>query len=351
MRGQTLPEPNLDELFSLLHRTRDRESRFRLREVIRLVRSRHLESAYHLVKQPLLRDATDPLSHYLAGRLARGYGDLILAQSHYTQAIYSTHDHYEASEGSHIKPNTALDTELIRLSLTSLMNLLAHCGRYEELYALIKWRTTVDEHFELYYMYGHLEERSRRLEHAAIAYQNALKLDEKATLSRLALARVKIELGQVDEAEIELKRLRKERPKCDRVWSLSGHVALIKLNENFGLKALKKAIKYNKTSSLAYRLLGDHFFKNEPRRAAKFYLLSQGGDAPTPDLYEKLAKIYERLERYDEAISQLSLLRYFIPADQQIVIQKRIKEVKKLQEIEDTRRKSRGSFLSRWFHL
>ena len=292
-----------------------------------LTASISLEEAYHQIKMLLHESKDSALLYYICGRLAHRFGDLGLAKSHLTHAIHHSANH----------------KELQQLVIISLMNLLYGCNHTTELRALIKWRIEMGDGYEVYFMLGHLEEEAKSFNLAIKSYQIALQSNPSAHSCRLVLAKLFCHQGEFNQASRELKKLQQTYRQSEIVWALSALVQLSRKQEKLALSMLKKALRINPRCSFAYRLLGDYYFKSNLKKALNYYSKSIAGDKPSYIIYERLAQIYQKWGRYDEALAQLSLYRCFVNPDEQLVVQERMKQLNKLKKEKPNR-----SILQTW---
>ncbi len=317
-----LTEPKLEELLQLFDRQKYKRERTLILKVTTWVRRHQIETAYRWLMTDQRVVSRSQLHHYLAGRLACTYGDLVLSKSHLTQALYAP-TMTDKDQHSYSRTNG----ELVKYIVISLMNLFAQCGQLNDLRVFINWRLSYEASYETYYMLGKLEEYTGSTQRAIKAYETALEISPQAHQCRLSLARALCDLGSIHRAETELARLRYEYRRSDVVWALSGRVFLAHSDTKRGLRALKKAIRINYRCSIAHTILGDYYSRHACKRSIKHYHLALDGDRPLYSLYDKLATLYQQLGRYDQAISQLSLMKYFATPEDQIKIQKKIREL------------------------
>lgn len=328
-----LQELSLLELKSQFNHLLPHREESLLGDVISLVNDQSVYQAYCRVKTSLKHNISSAFPQYLAGRLALIFGDLELAKSHLSQALY----------------HAAPIRDLLHHCFISLSNLLFSCHQTEELRALLLWRKSQGVSYELHFMFGALYESEGKLAPALTSYKAALKIYTRSSQSQLAIARCLYMNGDFHDALNEVKVLHTSLAKSSYTWILTGQIYLAHNRAEDAVKALKRAQRLNPRSALTHQLLGDYYQDVNAQKAIGHYQRSLSSDHPSFILYVKLARIYQRLKRYDEAIAQLSLYRCFLSADEQRVIHREISQLKTLKRTQELSNEKNKSWIKRWF--
>jgi len=186
-------------------------------------------------------------------------------------------------------------------------------------------------------------------EKAADAYRKAVKLRPNFPEAYLSLARVLSETGDLDEAAIAIASARKLRPVYPEATAVLARIYKDGGEEEKAIATFKKAVTEGKGfqpealtglgllfKERAEGLGGSGDFEGEKanyNESAKYFRSALKQLSGAPDalvIYQLLGLIYERLEKYDEAISVYEeFLRLFPNSSEATAVRSFIVQLKK----------------------
>ncbi|MCU1290785.1 MAG: hypothetical protein JWN60_3014 [Acidobacteria bacterium] len=187
-------------------------------------------------------------------------------------------------------------------------------------------------------------------EKAVEAYRKAIKLRPKYPEAYLALARVLSDMRNLEEALTAVKQAKKQRLNYAEASAVEGRIYKENGDEEKAIAAFKRAITESKGFQpeaytglgLLYKeraegLGGSDYEQEEADYAEAIKYLRSGikqlSGAPDAEvLYQLLGLVYEKMKKYDEAISVYEeFLRFFPDSNEASAVSSFIVQIKKLQ--------------------
>jgi tetratricopeptide (TPR) repeat protein len=177
-------------------------------------------------------------------------------------------------------------------------------GQYEE--ALRKIHLYIEEdstHYRSYFLKGKVFENLYRYDHAILSYQRALRLNEKSTEAKSALAMLYLQSGQPHTAIRLYEELVTDEPEKLR-WKITLANALQSAGKYANaLDLLKQVTDQDTLNWLVYKNMGDCYFRLDSMdHAAGCYQKSLDRYPNNRALYGLLMKIYISMEQPEKAI-------------------------------------------------
>ncbi|MFN0087090.1 MAG: tetratricopeptide repeat protein [Blastocatellia bacterium] len=229
-----------------------------------------------------------------AGQNAHAKGELERAIGHYTEALERDPSLWQA--GFQL---SAAQFSLKRFSgaRSAIVRVLEQLGEFADSPASreVKARAEV--------LRGEIELAESRRAEAEAAFRRALALSPKAAHAHAGLAEILLEAGKTEEAVTEAKAaLENGDDRLSTLTLLGEALALAKRFEE-ALPILTEVIRREPQNGIAHRYRGEIFLAGNRLEEAIADMREAERLDPRPEVRQRLADVYVRAKKYDEAMS------------------------------------------------
>lgn len=153
---------------------------------------------------------------------------------------------------------------------------------------------------------GRIFEAGNNVDQALASYRRALEADPGYVAGRLALLRMQVRQGKVDEALVEARKMAAEAPESGEAQLQLGTLLLRKQDFAGGAEALARAAQYSPNSAEAHALLGVAYLNTrKPAEALAAYKRAVELDARNVDYRTTYGILLGINRQHDAGVAEL----------------------------------------------